>query len=228
MDGKSLSVSFSAVGDVVQGNDHLARGVGGQIVVVHQTDLRSLAVAHRRRQLLEVLRPGDHSHADRDVGVLSVELLDHLPHDRPVSAGQPVPKGQLDGRPVVALGAAAALDRGLLTRSACGTGRAGAQAGNSGEAQGAGEQASAGDRSGGERIGFRVVGHGGHHSPSGRLTSCARSKWVRGAFQLEGGPGQSWQVQPEAPAVEGDTAQRARDQRVVAVAVGDGRISSLR
>ena len=132
-------------GHVVERLDHPAGRVGRHRVDVHDGDLRALAGRHRTGQLGVVVRPLLGVHGDLDVGVLGVELVDELLHDRPVTAGEAVPELQRHVRTVVALSPAAAGDGLLLAGNLPGPlsarGQAQAQAGSSGQAQ----EASAGE-----------------------------------------------------------------------------------
>src|SRR4029453_844858 len=75
-------------------------------VDVADGDVGTVAALYRGGELgLEVL-PSQHVHADLDVLVLAVELVDHLAHERAVAAGEAVPEGQAEVGPGV-LGPAA-------------------------------------------------------------------------------------------------------------------------
>src|SRR4029453_9399274 len=87
----------------VQGDDDAPGGVGGQLVDVHDGDVGAVAGLHRGRDLGIEVGPLQHVHADLDVLVLAVELVDQLAHERAVAAGEAVPEGQADVGPGVVL-----------------------------------------------------------------------------------------------------------------------------
>ena len=107
--GKVALFELQGAGHVVERDDHTAGGVCGQLVDVHDAQVRTLTAAYRRRDLLVVNIPFHGVHADVYVLLVGAELLDQLLHIRSVSAGEPVPKRKLDLRPIVRLPAATTL-----------------------------------------------------------------------------------------------------------------------
>src|SRR4029453_3649989 len=65
-------------------------------VDVADGDVGTVAALYRGGELGLEVPPSQHVHADLDVLVLAVELVDHLAHERAVAAGEAVPEGQAD------------------------------------------------------------------------------------------------------------------------------------
>ena len=105
---------LEAGGDLVERHDDPAGGARRQLVDVHDADVGTGAGRHRGWDLRVVVGPLQRVHRHRHVGVVRVELLDHLLHEGAVTTGEAVPEGQrhLGTVVLVALTEGAAGDRG--------------------------------------------------------------------------------------------------------------------
>jgi hypothetical protein len=102
--GEVVLGQLECIGEVVEREDDVSGGHGGELVEVHHADVWTFARRHRRGKALVEVAPLHRVRLDLDVVVLVVELVDELLHEGPVAAGEAVPERQGHVGPVVLSG----------------------------------------------------------------------------------------------------------------------------